>query len=140
MTDHQARKRAPNWRDLNNLDVQIRGLWELGRPSKAAKMDLTPRPGSAQATLLMDLYWHGETYGSELFRRCKMNQGNGHIRIWRLQSFGLVYFMENVDPDFKSGRRHGGGKPPLFWSLTKRGERMAQLLIDEATQKEKVTA
>lgn len=103
----------------------VEQLWTAARNRHGNFSDRrTPSAGiSAVLLALRD----GPSYGSEIARRTGRDQGNVSVWLRKLDRFDLIIGGEVIP----SQGHQGGGRPAVFWELTRAGCVLAEALVAE---------
>jgi predicted transcriptional regulator len=107
---------------VNNIE----SLWITARNRGGEHRDRRT-PSAGIAAVLGALFEGGSSYGAEIARATGQAQNNVAVSLLKLRRFGLVDVVEELD-----GYGHqGGGRPAVFWRLTRDGRELAELLAAE---------
>ncbi len=103
--------------------ADVESIWTEARNRRGQFGDRRT-PSAGIAAVLLALWRYGSMYGAEIAQHAKQNQGNTALWLTKLRRFEFVEINEVVH-----GYGHqGGGRPAVFWSLTRAGRELAELL------------
>lgn len=104
----------------------VESLWTKARNAHGQFGDRRT-PSSGIAAVLTALWVNGSAYGSEIASCAGQDQGNTARWLAKLHLFGFVF---PYDERPQIGHQ-GGGRPAVFWGLTKCGHELVGLLLDQ---------
>jgi len=105
------------------VSPDIERLWIAARNTHGQFGDRR-RPSTGIAAVLTALHKQGSAFGAEIAGWAGQDQGNVARWLVKLRQYELVDVVDELE-----GYGHqGGGRPAIFWRLTRTGRELAELL------------
>jgi hypothetical protein len=117
------------------MSPDIERIWTAARDRRGNEFDnRTPSRGIRAVLAAMA---DGPAWGGEIARRAGQDQGNTCRWLFKLELFGFVAQVDTLPAcQVKRGKRmdggrQSGGRPAVFWRLTRAGGELAEALAVE---------